>query len=208
MIVTVALDTDSTLKPAYRERYFTCEKDEEEEPLLLSEMDFDLPEQFCSALALEPISSYFMLGPMRWLFPRLAKSPGVVLWPKSKYRQPGGTWFFQNWEIDQVRLLHEWLSEVAPDIPSVGGIVLNLEELWDSRVLWEVANFVAQSYHDYFLSCLDGSEVYVLHHHDKIVVSIPDHQTRQELLDGLTARPDLFRDCSGYTSPADEESGW
>ena len=52
MIVTVALDPDRTLKPAYRERYFTCGKDEEDEPLLPGEMDFDLPEQFSSALAL------------------------------------------------------------------------------------------------------------------------------------------------------------
>jgi hypothetical protein len=38
-----------------------------------------------------------------------------------------------------------------------------------------------------------------------VVVSIPNEQTRRELLADLAGQPDVFEDCSGYRSTADEE---
>lgn len=44
-----------------------------------------------------------------------------------------------------------------------------------------------------------------MHHHDKLVVSLPDAQTRAEVLAELAAHRDVFEDFSGYWCEADEE---
>ena len=59
--------------------------------------------------------------------------------------------------------------------------------------------------YDFFLADPAGHEVYQMHHHDKVVVSLPDGPARRELLAELAGRPDVFEDCSGYRSTADDE---
>ena len=59
----------------------------------------------------------------------------------------------------------------------------------------------------------DTSEVYELHHHEKVVAIVPDQHARWLLLEELAALSDVFEDWSGYYSepdegkPADDESG-
>jgi hypothetical protein len=43
-----------------------------------------------------------------------------------------------------------------------------------------------------------------MHHHDKVMVSIPDPTVRQALVQNLIDRADVIEDCSGYASPMDE----
>ena len=56
-----------------------------------------------------------------------------------------------------------------------------------------------------YLADAEGAEVYLAHHHDKVVVSIPDVATRQPLLQELTDAAWLFEDASGYASTIDDE---
>ena len=76
--------------------------------------------------------------------------------------------------------------------------MLDLTRMCDCEVLWEVAKHVAWSDSDFFLSDTDCKAVYILHHHHKIMISIPDSATRQELSHDLTAQDDIFQDCSLY----------
>ena len=87
-------------------------------------------------------------------------------------------------------------------------MTLNLRRESDCRVLWEVMNRVSQSCLDFFVADLDCREVYRLHHHGKVVVSIPDGSSRQKLLDDLAVHADLIEDYSGYTSDWDDDDDW
>jgi hypothetical protein len=50
-----------------------------------------------------------------------------------------------------------------------------------------------------------GTEVYLAHHHDKVVVSVPDGREREELVQRLARESWLFTDVSGYGSTMDGE---
>jgi hypothetical protein len=207
-IVTVAVDPDPTLRPIFRDRYFACVMDEEDNPVVQYEPEFAFPGPFAAAAEQEATLSRFMTGPIRWLFVRLQRFPRVLLWPYGGFGRSGlgllgttedgesGAW---------LPCLRQWLREATPKPLFVGAVVLDLGEPQGGRVLCEVANFVGENFYDFYVSDLDGSEVYLLHHHEKVVVSIPDQHTRWLLLEDLAAWSNLFEDWSGYASPMDEE---
>jgi hypothetical protein len=102
--------------------------------------------------------------------------PHRTRWPKLVSRQPPGYW---------------------QDLP-----------VQDSRFADAVAAcvlFASVGMHDCYLADADAAEVYLAHHHDKVVVSIPDAAARGGLLRELEDAAWLFTDVSGYGSSLDEE---
>jgi hypothetical protein len=84
-------------------------------------------------------------------------------------------------------------------------VVLDLRRESDCRVLWDVMSRVSQSFFGFFVADPECREVYRLHHHDRVEMSIPDESSRRTLLDELDRRSDLIEDCSGYVSDWDDE---
>jgi hypothetical protein len=214
IIVTVATDADPTLGPEYRQRYFITIADEDYEPLIQHERHFALPELLIAASNEQPegsrlmggLSGDFMRGPVRWLWTRLHHFPRILLWPDSQNRQPNGIWFWHDYDRAQAPKLCTWLKNKVPDPSVVGAIVLDLRNLEDCKVLWEVANLVGISTENFYVSDEKAAEVYLLHHDDAIYISIPDKNKRQALLDDLARWPNLFKNCSGYTLESDRQS--
>jgi hypothetical protein len=171
IIVTVSLNLDPTLKPKYRERYFACFLESEQNPVPVIRFDpsFAFPEEFRSVAEQSPPANEFVDGPFRWLLHRLLRFSEVLFWPTS--------------------------TDFA--------MVLDLSQRDDCKVLWEAANGDYGPL-DCYVSDPECREVYRLHHHDKVVPSIPDKSAREEMLQELAARNDLFEDCSGYGSEMDE----
>jgi hypothetical protein len=118
----------------------------------------------------------FVSGPFRWLIARLARFDHVLLWPA---------------------------DEEQDSRFSLSSLDLRREK--GCRALWNAAVGVSEGFSDVLVSDVDCREVYRLHHHDKIEAYIPDGAARQEMLDGLARRPDLFEDCSGYMVEWDDE---
>lgn len=136
---------------------------------------------------------------------RLGRYPRVLLWPGSQLRDPEGGGFAQPGLLDDVPCLRQWLDDRGPSAAVVGAMVLGLSEQLDCRVLWAAARLVGGGFQNFFVADEEGSEVYCLHHHDKVVVSIPDQHSRSLLLEELTQWSALFEDWSRYDSPMDEE---
>ncbi len=203
IIVTVAMYADGALNPVLRERYFVTVEDAEDSPLLQYEWAFALPKGFAAAAEQEPPRNEFMNGPVRWLLVRLQQFRHVLLWPKDEHRQPDGTWLWHPEERNEVPELCGRLREATRDPSAIGAIVMDLAEPRDCIVLWQVANLVAWTHHNFYVSDLDGREVYFLHHHDCIFLSIPSPQAREALLEDLAQWPDILKDCSGYVSEID-----
>src|SRR5262245_45760957 len=95
-IATVALNLDPTLRTLYRERYYVCllESEQNPVPVLQHDDEFDLSGPFRSAAA-NGATNPFLIGPFRWLVHRLGRFPKVLLWPGSggdrsgRFAQPG-----------------------------------------------------------------------------------------------------------------------
>ena len=204
-IVTVAMDLDPTLMPASRQRYFACLLWSEEDPIpaLRDEPAFALPEPFRD---LEPIPTDDGLlgGPFRWLVRRLFRFDRILLWPACQY--PGSDRPFADTEVlDQVPELRRMLPPDLSDLAVIGALVLDLKQTPACRLLYQVANEVSQSFSDFFVSDWDCREVYRLHHHGKVVVSIPDEELRHDLVNDLASWSSLIEDCSGYVSASDDD---
>jgi hypothetical protein len=210
-IITIGLDPDGTLKPAYRQRYFACVRNADEEPLFLHASGFALEEPFATAAVNEPGNNYFAMGPVHWLLARVRRFERVLLWPKGGLRGDDGLGFLTvigGERTDNAPHVARWLARHAAEPARVGAVLLGLSDLDDCQALWEAANLVGVWSYDFFLSDAAAREVYLLHHHDKVVISIPDARARRELLEDLARQDKLLEDCSGYESEADVEFGW
>lgn len=205
-IVTVAVNLDPTLKPAYRERYFACYVDSEDNPspLLRDDPAFALPRTLREAAAGSPSELRFLEGPFRWLARRMTRFSSVLLWPARSEPAVGGP-FMQTRLLEELPLLRERLESASSNLAEVGAVLLLPEREADGAILGEAARHVAGSFSDFSVSDPECREVYLLHHHDKVVASVPDVTSRQQLIDELASLPDLFADCSGYVSDWDDE---
>jgi hypothetical protein len=205
-ILTVAADLDPTLKPAGRQHYFACYLKSEEDPVpvLQEEPAFALPELFREVAKESPAGDCFLDGPFRWLLRRIARFDSVLLWPACREPGSGGA-FTQAGLFEETPRLRGELPRDTASLAAIGAVILDIKREPDCRILWEVANQVSQSFFDYFVSDLECREVYRLHHHGKVVVSLPDGASRQGLLDELENWSDLIEDCSGYETDCDYE---
>jgi len=209
-IVTIAMNLDPCQAPAYRERYFATPLDTEEcKPLLRNHPDFALPELLAIALDKEPIGGRnlrgnFLLGPFRWLLRRLVRFPKMLLWPENQIWASDG-FMRGDCVLDEMPRLKGWLQGAGPVPPKAGAIVLDPGDIADCRVLWEVAEQVEAGFYNYFVSDLAATEVYELHHHSKLFISIHGPSERQSLLDELSKYSEVLEDCSGFASDSDDE---
>jgi hypothetical protein len=73
-------------------------------------------------------------------------------------------------------------------------------------VLLEAADLVGRSHENFYVSDEAAAEVYLMHHHDKVVVSVPDPAARQQLLVELDRLADIFEDRSGYGTSEDADN--
>lgn len=206
-IVTVALNLDPTLRPPYRQRYFACllESEANPVPVIQFEADFAVPSPFETIAAGHPVAEGFMTGPFRWLLNRLSRCRHLLLWPSGRDHKSGDSAFASAQLLDDCPELGRCLCSAGLSEAEVGAVVLDLAEQTDCRMLWKVASYVAQSFQDFYVASLEGTEVYLMHHHDKVVISVPDPAARQALLRELIDRSNVMEDCSGYSSPIDDD---
>jgi hypothetical protein len=197
-IISVALNLDPTLMPAYRGRFFACllRSEEDRTPALRDDPAFALPERFQRIDEGRASIFGFLDGPFRWLLPRLIAAREILVWPDD-YTGSFARKVLSNASTGLRRLL-------PIDLTTTGAVVLDLERDEDRRVLWEVAARVADGVDNVFVSDPACAEVALLHHHDEVRLSIPDEARRRAVLDALSDCPSL-EDCSGYTSSWDEE---
>jgi hypothetical protein len=158
-----------------------------------------LPDPFAAASKDRPAGSCFMSGPVRWLLVHLQRFSRLLLWPDSQQRQPNGAWFWNQYELREMPRLCNLLMNKLPDPTLAGAVVLDLGSFEDCTVLCDL------SHHNFYVSDEKATEVYLLHHHDCIFMSVPEKEKRQALLSALAKWPKLIKDCSGYTTAMDHE---
>jgi len=203
-IVTVAVDPDGTLKEAYGDRYFTCVRLPDDSLVAEREPALALPDPF-ARVAISSAPNEFAGGPVRWLLTRLVRFSRVLLWPDQQYRPPDGSGLIRPNVLAGLPELRARLDRTPLADEPAGALVLDLNQDDDAACFWEVAVLVGGSHENFYVSNEDTSEVYQLHHHDKVVVSIPDQHTRWLLLEELADLSDEFEDWSWYGRSVDDE---
>lgn len=206
IVVTVGMNCDPTLLPAYRRRYFACRLESEENPVpaLRDAPAFALPARLREAVKEDPAADCFLDGPFRWLLRRIGRLDALLLWPARPESGSGGA-FARDGVLEDAPHLRERLSPGPPALEEVEAIVLDPTRESDWAALWEVALRVSRSFTDFFVSDPGCREVYRMHHHGKVESSVPDGALRRELLDDLVRWSGLIEDCSGYVSDWDDE---
>ena len=186
-IVTIASNLDPTLMPAYRGNYFACllkiGRGPDAGPLAMTPPDSPARGRFRRIDEGRTSGYGFLDGPFRWLLRRLIGSGEILLWPEDRTAGtapgpvPGTGRARSSSTSDETRA-------VAPcgRSPSV------------SRTEFRNA----------FVSDPACTEVARLHHHDKIVLSIPDEARRRAVLGELRDCESL-EDCSNYLASWDDE---
>src|SRR5262249_25779527 len=160
------------LKPAYRERFFACRTDEANSCDGHQEPSLTLPAAFAKVAGVGPAESDFLAGPVRWLVARLQPFPRVLLWPVGEYRDALG--FVRPEVLAALPRLRTLLGSDGPVGGAIGAVVLDLTQPGDVAVFWEVADLVGRNHEDFYVGDEAATEVYLLHHHDKVVASVPD----------------------------------
>jgi len=200
-VVTVAVEPDGTLKPAYRERYFACRCDATDFPVAPNEPKLALPETLARVAGEESTQSCFLAGPVRWLVSRLARFPRLLLWPDGEYRSSDGNGLVHPELVSELPRLRARLDNVGPIGQPIGALVLHLDWHEDAAVFWEVATLVGGSHENFYVADVGATQVYLMHHHDKVVASVPDQHIRRLMLEELASLSHSFEDWSATTRP-------
>jgi hypothetical protein len=205
-IVTVAVEPDGTLYRPYRERFFLCEP-EPERVFHVTGCPEPHRNRWLSLVDRQPPGYWrdFLAGPGAWTLSRLSRFQEVVAWAGR-----GLAWaslddpIHRGWGM-------ELPAEAAPLFPApcdpdpYRPLGLRADDGRFADAIAACFLFASVAMHDCYLADVAGTEVYLAHHHEKVVVSIPDAEVRAELVQGLAAAPWLFADVSGFASTIDEE---
>lgn len=205
-IITVGIEPDGTLRAQYRQRYFVCAP----EPEQLFRL-FGCPEPHSSRwleiLSRQPEGYWydFLAGPGAWTLTRLAQFPGVIAWSER-----GLEWSaldsdgHRKWGMDvPARAAPFFSGSRGPEACRPHYFSSDDEQFAD--VVAACCLFASVGTRDCYLADEQGAEVYLAHHHDMVVVSIPDKATRKALVQEVTEAAWLFEDVSGYASTMDDD---
>jgi hypothetical protein len=204
--MTVAVEPDGVLKPQYRERFFLCDPEPEQ---VFRVMGCPEPHRsrWLELVSLQPPGYWrdFLAGPGSWLLVRLTRFGEVVAWSERGLPWDGlDAPHHRGWGM-------EVPAKAAPFFAPLEGPEANRPRLLpvgDGRFADAVAAcvlFASVGMRDCYLADADAGEVYLAHHHEKVVVLIPDAGVRERLLQELRGADWLFTDVSGYASSIDDE---
>jgi hypothetical protein len=204
-VITVGVEPDATLYRQYRQRFFVVEP--EPEQVFRVTGCPELPRgRWLDLVACQPPGCWqdFLAGPGSWLLSRLSRFGRIVAWsdrglPWDELDCPD----YRTWGLEvPARATDFFASSDGPEASRPR--LLSVEDERFADAVAACVLFALPCLRDCYLADEEASEVYLVHHHEKVVVSIPDAGARERLLRELREAAWLFRDVSGYGSSIDE----
>jgi hypothetical protein len=207
--IVVATQPDVTLYQAYRRRFFLCGPGSE---AILSR------ENCPTALRLEwdevllrmdvGQSRDLLAGPGAWTLARLHNCDPILIWGV------GPAYWEQSYCDSQYELIENALGRQIEFSPwrthLIDGTSQNVYQLSPHSAHFAyvlAAYFLLSSYNffEFYLADIACTEVYEIHHHDKVTISSPMPGRQQQTLRILAENPDLYIVADGYHCGWDEE---
>jgi hypothetical protein len=207
MVITVAVQADISVGPAYRNRYFVCEPEPEH---VFRQIECPQPHRgrWLELISQQPDSYWrdFMAGPGSWTLARLVRFDQVVIWPEDRGADWGG--------IDAPAHRHWGMqipSKAAPYFPPADSPesdvprVINAESAQFADVVAACFLLSNVGLRDCYLADASGHEVYLINNDEFVFVSIPDLTRRTELLQDLDRAQWPIKNVSGFLGSMEEE---
>jgi hypothetical protein len=200
--LTVALDADVVLDRRCRQRFFVCKPD----PLAILTAA-NVPEAFRRRWiamvqgTMAGLPRDVLAALATWTATRLLRFDRVFAWadkPVRFYEEHRGNVCDQVAEILGSTIGSGLLrSHLDADASAVASVL----ETRDPEFPFLLANDFLRSSRNFLeirFTVGDGSEAFTMHHHDKVITSIPDSATRSSLVGKFSSTPAIFTDESGY----------
>jgi hypothetical protein len=201
----MALEADPVLRKEYRLRFFLCEPNAET-ILVRGNCPHDLRRFWVELLSsLTPDHERNLLaGPASWALTRLSSHERILLWAE---REPPWSQYYVHDLRSKYNTIINSASSVVPfgEGGSLTAFVLSPQGDSFVNVLAACFLLTSRSCHNCFIADEGCAEVYQIHHHDKVVASLPDTDSREEALQHLTLNSDIYTDISGYASTIDDD---
>jgi hypothetical protein len=207
--IVVATYADITLFPAYRRHFFLCRPGAE--AILTRAGGPCAPFRQWSELLVQMDagpSRDLLAGPGAWALTRLINHDRVLIWAV------GSGYWEQSYIDTQYELIENELGRRIDFSPwrkpltagtSQEAHYLSSQDEQFANVL--AAYFLLSSYESFeiYLTDINCTEVYEIHHHDKVTASAPVVELHQQILQDLAGNSDLYEDVSGYHCAWDDE---
>jgi hypothetical protein len=196
-IMTVAVRRDPTVKHEYRNRFFLCRP--APKSILGKTLSPTNRRKWLETIGRigGRLQSNFLAGPGTWLLHHVCPDEKLLVWPQS-----GSTWYPEL--CNEVKGI---IPTSVDPLPFVSGLQRSVG-IGPLCLFPESGDFVQNFALCFLVSVLACNEcfisnesyeaVYEVHHHEKIVISIPGQQSRDHLVEKMRGRPKIFLDASGY----------
>jgi hypothetical protein len=215
--LTIALKADVVLYRRWRERYFLCKPDA---GVILdsSSVTDDFRRRWMAMIdgVMAGLPRDVIAGLATWTASRLLRFHRVFAWADKRVG------LYQDYRGKACEEVSESLgSTIGPGLlrrhlDAEASAVAAVLETNNPEFPFLIATyflFASQNFLEICFTVEDGSEVYTMHHHDKVIVSIPDPVNRLALVAELSSNPAHFTADSNYElreEPEDmtEEEYW
>jgi hypothetical protein len=204
--ITVGVEPDPTLYRQYRQRSFVAEP--EPEQVFRATGCPELPRgRWPELVACQPPGCWqdFLAGPGSWLLSWLSRFGRVVAWSDHGLPWDGPDCpDYRTWGLEVPARAAAFFALSDGPEASRPRLLSVADERFADAVAAGVL-FASPGMRDCYLADEAGTEVYLVHHHEKVVVSIPDAGAREAVLRERKEAAWLFSDVSGYGSSIDDE---
>ena len=196
-IITVAVEEDPILREQYRQRYFVCNG---AQLASLTGLPEGIRERWLGLVSRIPAEweKAFLAGPGAWLLSRLVSSNGVLTWVSD----PENSWYQATVEAfcsrNRVAAETRVILDLIGQQRRWGAVVLDPKVDWFLDLVALSLSMTSETCVDCFMAEGSCDSFYRIHHHDKIVASIPNAGLRTGVLWDLISNPSFFEDVSDY----------
>jgi len=200
-IISIGDELDCTLNRQYRNHFFSCIKDADGRAVISRVTKFAFRNRSGMVIDFKPLSA-FADGAVRWLSNWLTRYREILyVWPETKHG--GLLWADEHTPEPASECARRWIDErrtMAAAIPQ-----LDLDRDHDLLVLLGLADWVGCTTTNIYVADHALNCVFLMHHHDKLVVDCRGEQRRQALISDLRSCEGCFQDCSHYECESDSE---
>jgi hypothetical protein len=207
--IVVATQPDVTLYPAHRRHFFLC-RPRAESILIRAGCPFTLCRQWSELLVRMHgrHSREVLAGPGTWLLSRLIKHDPILIWGV------GSGYWEQSYCDSEYEVIENELGTRIDFGPWRKHLIegtcqtthyLSPQDEQFPHILAAYLLLSSYNFFEFYLANINCTEVYEIHHHDKVTASVPVPELKVQILKDLTANPDLYIDVSGYHCAWDGE---
>ncbi len=216
--LTVALRPDAVLFRRWRQRYFLCKPDPAS---ILTRSSIAEPFRQRWQLMLGEIRPPVNFDGLKALatltFTRLFGCDRIFMWLKKPNR------YYPDYRSEMYSQIEQYIGSTVGSgrwrrhldtNPWSHALVLDPRDEEFPYLIAAYFLYSSNFFSEVYFSRDDVTEVYEMHHHDKLIVSIPDPFQRTEFLSFLTTNSAIFEDRSNYEMmeelehELDEEGNW